>query len=501
MSAHPGFVPANLAMPGKGETSMSITSALSNAVSGLNAASRRSEVTAHNIANATTEGYARQGVSASQQVTGGRGAGVLIANGATRATDAPLTASRREAQGEANGSEVLATASRALADSVGGTGSLFDRISALETTLRGVSETPESAPLQERAVSAAGQVVSAFGEVSKTIETERTTADHTIARTVDEVNGALKEVETLNRYIGQETVRGGNPAPYEQQRDEQLDIVAGHMSIRLMPRDNGQVAVLTDKGVTLLDSVAHTLEFDRTNVVTSEMDKRGGTGALSGLSVDGVDITPGAEDGSVGGTIAGLFEVRDGDLASANTEVDALAADIIGRFEATGIAGADGRGLFTDAGAALGSPAAPGLAGRIALNERVDPAQGGESWRIRDGLDAAAPGATSGSDHATRMLDAMAEARITGGSLSRPGTAAGLAGDLGSLFETRGLATEDAAAGDLSRFSLLRNSETAAIGVDLDQELQNLILIEQAYGANAKVIQVADRLVQRLLEL
>ena len=46
----------------------------------------------------------------------------------------------------------------------------------------------------------------------------------------------------------------------------------------------------------------------------------------------------------------------------------------------------------------------------------------------------------------------------------------------------------------------MKESELAG-GVDTDQELQKLLLIEQAYAANARVIQTADELIQLLIRL
>ena len=54
---------------------MSISSALSNAVSGLTLSARRAEVTSNNIANALTEGYARREVESAEMVVDGAGAG------------------------------------------------------------------------------------------------------------------------------------------------------------------------------------------------------------------------------------------------------------------------------------------------------------------------------------------------------------------------------------------------------------------------------------------
>jgi flagellar hook-associated protein 1 len=40
-----------------------------------------------------------------------------------------------------------------------------------------------------------------------------------------------------------------------------------------------------------------------------------------------------------------------------------------------------------------------------------------------------------------------------------------------------------------------------ANGVDTDQEMQKLLIIEQAYSANAKVVQTMDELIQILMGL
>ena len=205
--------------------------------------------------------------------------------------------------------------------------------------------------MQERVAATASGVVSSFDEVSKTIERQRTAADNDIASAVSEVNAALKEIEALNIEVGAAKVSGRSQASFEQDRDAQLDIVASHLPIRLMQRENGQVAVLTDTGVTLLDVKAQQLEFTPSAIVTANMDYRAGSGSLSGLSVGGIEIAPGAGNQSIeSGKIAGLFEARDGFLVDAVAEVDALAADLVTRFEGAGIAGSDGRGLFTDNG-------------------------------------------------------------------------------------------------------------------------------------------------------
>ncbi len=480
---------------------MSIGGALSNAVSGMSAATRRAEVASNNIANASTEGYATQRVLTSHQVVHGRGGGVMV--GPTeRTTDPQLTAGRRGAEAQAGADTAQAEAARSVADLFNGSSSLFNRLSALENNLRSVSEAPESSALQERAVAAAGDVATGFNNVSDALSTFRVDADAEISSAVSDVNAALKQIEKLNGEISYAQVGNRSAASFEQARDDQIDIIAQHIPIRTMKRDHGQLAILTDTGVTMLDGKAQELSFTRSPIITSEMDFRNGVGPLSGLEVNGTQLAPGeGTQALTGGKIAGLFEVRDGIAVAAQVEVDALAADVVGRFEASGISGADGRGMFTDGGTALDTSAVQGLAGRLSVNERVDPGQGGEVWRIRDGLDASAPGSVSASQRVTAMLDAMTNARPAPGSLSAPDSASGFAAMLGSLFEQRGQGLEDRAATSQGRLRSLEDAESGVIGVDLDREVQKLILIEQAYAANARVIEVADRLVQRLLEI
>ncbi|MEZ5910819.1 MAG: flagellar basal body rod C-terminal domain-containing protein [Paracoccaceae bacterium] len=49
-----------------------------------------------------------------------------------------------------------------------------------------------------------------------------------------------------------------------------------------------------------------------------------------------------------------------------------------------------------------------------------------------------------------------------------------------------------------AQYTSLRGLELQS-GVDTDAEMQNLLLVEQAYAANAKVVQAVDDMIQTLL--
>ena len=79
--------------------------------------------------------------------------------------------------------------------------------------------------------------------------------------------------------------------------------------------------------------------------------------------------------------------------------------------------------------------------------------------------------------------------------------AARAAADVTSAIGAGRISSENRLAAVTARTQALVDAEIGATGVDTDFELQQLILIEQAFAANARVIQIADRLIQQLVEL
>ena len=96
----------------------------------------------------------------------------------------------------------------------------------------------------------------------------------------------------------------------------------------------------------------------------------------------------------------------------------------------------------------------------------------------------------------------MTGTRLTGSPVLSPGeqSLSGLAADLlGQTAQSR-LTAEAEASFTAARSDALKQAEHKN-GVDTDAELQDLMAVEQAYGANAKVLKTLDDLMKLLLEV
>jgi flagellar hook-associated protein 1 FlgK len=252
------------------------------------------------------------------------------------------------------------------------------------------------------------------------------------------------------------------------------------------------------------DGKAAEIGFYSVNLVGAGMSLT--SGSLSGLMVNGVDVRTGPDNGALrGGSLSAQFEIRDQIAPHAQEQLDAVARDLIERFETlapTSPVGSALPGLFTDNGSRFDKLDEVGLAGRLEINKLVDPNRGGDTWKLRDGLNATTPGEVGSSTILQSLGDVMSNVRQPAsgdfgtGSLS----AVNLSSSMISMFANDRTNNEQ----DLSFASVqldVLTQQELANGVDSDAELQRLILIEQAYAANARMIQTVDEMMQTLLRI
>ena len=485
---------------------MSISSAISNAYSGLTSVSRMADTVSNNISNAMNEDYARRDVVMDQRVLGGVGMGVAVTS-INRAMDLLATSSRR-AKGAAYGNaQTLSNANTRMAQTLGvpgDSGALGARMLSFESALRTAADAPQSAAAREQVIIDAKGLASTLKGISTQTMALRMDADAQIATQVRSVNIALKKIEAVNMEIRLRQ-GGGDTAALEDVRKKLIDEVSSVIPIKQIAREGGVVALYSEGGTALIDGQANTLEFTATPVITPDMTLA--SGALSGLSINGRPMGIGSGSGQLeGGTLSAAFNVRDVLAPEFNARIDAVARDLVERFQSPGTdpsLGIGDAGLFTDNGAAFVVTDELALAQRLEINAAVDPAQGGDLWRLRDGINAPGQGPAGDDSQLRRMVDAMTLERAPSaatGVINMSG-ATELAEGITALVAAQAARAEDATAYNAGQFDILRESELGLTGVDTDYEMQQLLIIEQAYAANARVIATADQLMQTLLEI
>ena len=484
---------------------MSISGALSNALTGLTASSRAAGVVSTNLANILTEGYAPRSIELTAQGEG-QGGGVTV-SGVNRQVDVALLNERRLADSAVSHAAELASFATTLETEIGtpdDVQSLTARIANLEASLLSAATRPEEETRLTDVALKAGQLADKLNSVSDHLQTERTRADGQIEQTVADVNLKLEQIQSLNAQIANARNVGHPNASLQDQRQTAIDALAGLIPVRLTERDNGTVAVYTPGGAILVDGKAAVLTFQASNVIAPHMTLE--NGLLSGLEINGVPvITSGERSPIEGGRLAALFEVRDTLSTDAQAQVDALARNLIERFQDpsldTTLAVGD-PGVFTDRGLAFDAINEVGVAGRISLNSLIDPANGGDAYKLRDGLGTAVPGPVGNSVLLTGMQAALniLDSVVSGSLGATERSLSGHAATLTSRFSQQRLSLEEIVTFSTARQSGLVETELEN-GVDSDAELQRLLLIEQAYSANARMVQTVEEMLDTLMRI
>lgn len=483
---------------------MNISTALNNALGGLNAASRGAAVVSGNIANALTPGYARRSLELTTSAIAGNGVQVV---GITRHQNPVLAANLRTADADMANSTAISQFHSGFESLVGDATdptSIAARFSDFEASLITAASLPDSAQRLDQVARAGGDLADALNSASEGLRQMRSDADRTIGKYVDTLNRALEDIEALNAKIPAIRNSGGDVGALLDQRQVLIDQVNEIVPVNVIARDNDRVSLYSDGGLILLEGSAAELSFSTTGETMPHMSVN--NGLLSGLEVNGQPIRVSGDYAQIrGGALVAQFEIRDTLAVGAQSDLDAVARDLIERFETAGLdptVTATDPGLFTDDGARYDPAMQTGLASRISLNAVVDPDNGGDSWRIRSGLGALTAGNPGDATQLRTFSQILQTARpVVGVSF---GTGNMRAAEISEALLSKAGASAHAAEQQKS-FAASAQLEMQKIvaeqGVDSDQELQNMIQIEQAYAANARVITVVNELMDTLLRL
>jgi flagellar hook-associated protein 1 FlgK len=475
---------------------MSIQGAMLIAASSLDMSQQQSDLIANNVANASTPGYVERELPQSELVAGGVGMGV-VAGIVQRLGDAVAADTANQATGAQAYSQQMVNVLGSYVQNVGqpaDSGSLPSVLSAFQQALTTLSSTPDSTTAQAQTVAAAQNVTSTFQSLDTAIAGAREQADQGIASDVTSVNETLDQFAQNEAQLQQAAARGDSTAPFEDTRANLLANLSQNLPIKVFQSDNNAVIVTTDQGTTLWDGSEHKLAFDASPSIGASQ-----TAGLSPVTVDGAPIQM-----SQTGSIAADLQLRDGTLAGFANQLDQMAGNLITAFQQSDPSVAAGQtGVFTVAGAALDptDPSAiPGLAGKIQVNASLDSTQGGQYWRIRDGAQATAQGPSGNNSTVLGFVNALQQPQSYDTTTGLPGsmTLSNAASQIAGVQQVALSTWTDNNTTRTQQMQAAQSTLSNATGVNVDDEMQRLLLVQHTYEASAQVLQAAAKMLDAL---
>lgn len=485
---------------------MSIQGAFASALTSLQVLGHQTSVISNNLANASTPGFVQQELPQSELLSGGAGAGVM-AEPVQRLADQAAADIANQAAGSQNYSQQMVNVLTQYTQALGqpsSNSSLPSVLQAFSSALTTLSSSPSDASAQGQALTAASTLATTLNGLSSAVASTREQADQNVASAVSTVNSLLDQLAQNESNLQSAAGLGQPTVAYQDTRDQVLSNLSQQLPVKVFQNGTNGIIVTTDQGTTLWDGQEHKLSFTATPNIPSTMQvaadpANGISGGLSQVTVGGKPLAT-----SQTGSIAANLQLRDSTLPQFAGQLDQLAGNLIAAFQSADPTVSAGQaGLFTNAGSAVaaGSPVA-GLAGTIAVNAAVDPAQGGSVWRMQAGVQATSQGNANdtttilGFVQALQIPQSYSVATGLPVSMTLSNAASQVAGLQQSTLNTwTSLNTNRTQQAQTAQTALSNQT-----GVNVDDQMQRLLIVQQTYQASAEVIQVASGMMNSLLQ-
>jgi flagellar hook-associated protein 1 len=485
-----------------------LTSALSNALSGLVATQSQTAVVSRNITRASDEDYTRKQVDLSTDISGNARAANIVRVVEQRLTGA-MGAALSTVEGQRIMSEALAQLSATVGD-VEDDGSIAWGVNRLQVALANYESSPGNLSLANAAIRVAADLAGTLNTAASVVSGVRQNADAGIANSVATSNRLLSEIGDLNARITSGSSDSGTIADLLDRRDAAVRSLSAEMGLRTVERPNRGIAIYTDSGATLFDVTARTISFEASTAALAN-------GNGNPIYIDGIQVSgAGSPMPLRQGRMVAQADLRDGIAKTFGIQIDEIARALIDQFKETdqGVPSTlpAATGLFQYAG----SPAVPatgavlpGIAAQIRVNPQFDSNQGGSPHYLRDGgVNGAAYvfNVTGVSGYQGRLSNLMAG--LDNATSFDPASGLASSTDIKSFASSSAGWMEQLRAENAGRFtdaeaSLQRVTDAYAkkSGVNIDEEMATLLNLEKSYQATAKVITTIDQMLSTLMQI
>lgn len=439
---------------------------LSIARSGTLASRAALDVTAQNIANASTSGYVRRTTQLSEVSTSGSiggSSGVTLAgvrvSGIIRNADMFRQAEVRRTGADAARATSELQGLENIEAAIEQSG-VFQASVEFEASLQQLLSDPTDGSLRAAVIERGRTLASTLNVTAGSLDAVANGLRFEAQDGVDQVNLLTGELTRVNTRLTRASEGSADQSSLLDQRDMLLQKLSEQVDISTVFSADKTVSVRIggSTGPTLLTGITGS-----TFAMATAAD-----GAVS-FSVDGTPVVPAA--GALAGKSLALVQ-----LVDTRGKVDAVAAGIIAAVNSAQSSGVDldgnpGQPLFSGTGAG-------NIAMAVSSGSAIATAPAGSAVRSRD------PG----------NLNAL---RVTLDIAAPSGRLDTVLFDVSGAVAGRTI-TRDALSAIADSASISLQSQA---GVDLDQEAINLVRYQQAFSASGRVIQVANDLFDTILAI
>lgn len=491
---------------------MGLDVSLSIANSGLAAISRQFAVISQNVSNANSTNYTNEAAALQAVSAGSLGFGVQ--SDAATLTVNTAVQSQVFAQGAAVANAGTTASALAGLDAVMGAPDagtdLPSLLGALQSQFMALDGNPASQTQAQAVVGAAQTLAGQINTVSTAIGSARQNAQNDLVSTVAAADASLQQIATLNQQIVALQNGGQSTADLQNQRAVAEQSLSSAIGANFVGQADGSVLAFTSSGLALPTDGSAPLSIANANLGAQAYYPGGG---LPGVMLGGADVTADLTVGQIGADLA----LRDTTLPTLQAGLDEFSQNLASQFQAQGLT------LFTDPNGnvpQVGTPAQSNYVG-FASAITVNPAVVANPTLVRDGTNAVAGSPTGASGFTpnpaggpsgfttlisrvlTYALGANAQLGVaqpasntTGlgpaGTLALPyGSQTSLAGTAAAFAGAEAAQSAQASASSSAATALqsaLQSTLAQTAGVNVDQQMSNMVSLQNAYAANAKVI-------------
>lgn len=439
------------------------------------------DVTANNIANVNTEGYSRQRVTMEQNepvyyLGGTLGTGVQANQYILRVHDQFINTQLSESKsmsGQYEAELEVLEKAELMFDETTGYG-LNDALSEFFNSWQELSNNPSGYTERAALISDTQNLTNVFQQLSEGLSEVQADCDISIESAVEEINTLSAEIAELNLKIAEVEAGGHSANEFKDKRDLALRELSTLINVESFEDGDGFLTVTTANGNTLVDRTS-SWELTTHENTDSFQD-------VYWVSSAGTEVNITDEISS--GKLKGWIAARDETVVGYKDKLNELAAGIIGEVNALHSAGTTLDGTTTTG--------VDFFTGTDATNIEINIDIENDSNLIAAALSTeSVPG---GNGNAILIAELQNAETMSTNTATFDDFYTALVGEVGSDVA---MAQTNSEHQDVVTLQLSTYREEVS-GVNLDEEMVDLIQYQAAYNAAAKLVSAVDEMLETL---